>query len=56
MNEKILEERFSQLRFLDKGLVPLKEIALNLKLSPRQIKRLIKKLRENNWNINVLFA
>ena len=54
MNKEILEERFSQLRFLDKGLLSLKETALNLELSTRQIKRLIKKLRESNWDINAL--
>ena len=54
MNREILEERFNQLRFFDKGLISLEQVATNLKLSSRQIKRLISKLRKSNWNINAL--
>lgn len=54
MNKEILEDRFSQLRFFDKGLISLNNAATNLGLSIRQIQRLIKRLKDNDWNPNVL--
>lgn len=48
-NQEILEERFRQLRFFDKGLISLKEAAGALNLSYRQTQRLLKRLRDNNW-------
>lgn len=54
MDNQILEERFSQLKFLNKGLISLKETADNLGLSCRQIQRLLKKLEENRWNPKIL--
>lgn len=56
MDKEILEQRFSQLRFLDKGLTSLVETAANLKLSSRQTKRLIKRLRQSNWKLNALLS
>lgn len=54
MEKEILEDRFSQLRFLDKGLISLNNTAANLKLSTRQVQRLLKELKDNRWNLNVL--
>lgn len=54
MNKEILEDRFSQLRFFDKGLISLNNAAANLELSVRQVQRLIKRLKDNEWNPNVL--
>jgi len=54
MNKEILEQRFSQLRFLDKGLISLNNTAINLELSARQVQRLLKRLKDNAWNLNVL--
>lgn len=54
MNKDNLEERFSQLKFLNKGLISLKETAANLGISPRQVQRLLKRLRENHWNPSAL--
>jgi len=54
MNKEILEQRFIQLRILDKELISQKQTALNLGLSVRQAQRILKRLRENNWNLNCL--
>lgn len=54
MTNENLEERFNQLRFLNKGLISLKEAAANLGLSCRQIQRLLRKLKENSWNPKIL--
>lgn len=54
MTQEILEERFTQLKFFDKGLISLKETASNLKLSIRQVQRLLKKLRQNHFNPQAL--
>lgn len=54
MNNKNLEERFSQLRFLNKGLISLKETAANLGISTRQVQRLAKRLKTNHWNPKAL--
>ena len=54
MNKEILEERFSQLRFLDKGLISLNNAAANLELSVRQVQRLIKRLKDDDWNPSAL--
>lgn len=54
MTDKNLEERFTQLRFLNQGLISLKETAANLKISVRQAQRLLRKLKENHWNPNAL--
>lgn len=50
MTKENLEEGFSQLRFLNKGLISLKETATNLGLSIRQVQRLLERLKENHWN------
>lgn len=54
MINKDLEERFTQLRFLNNGLISLQETAANLKISVRQAQRLLRKLKENRWNPNAL--
>lgn len=54
MEKEILEQRFSQLRFLDKGLISLNNAAGNLELSVRQVQRLLKRLKDSIWNPNVL--
>lgn len=54
MTNKNLEERFTQLRFLNKGLISLGETAANLKISVRQAQRLLRELKENRWNPNTL--
>jgi len=54
MNNKNLEEKFSQLRFLNKGLISLKETAANLGLSTRQVQRLLKRLKTSHWNPKAL--
>lgn len=54
MEKEILEHRFSQLRFLDKGLIPLNNAAINLNLSTRQVQRLLKRLKDSIFNPNVL--
>lgn len=54
MEKEIIEERFTQLRFLDKGLISQKQAAINLNLSNRQVQRLLKRLKENHWNPKVL--
>jgi putative transposase len=56
MNREQLEERFSQLRFLNNDLISLKETALNLDLSPRQVQRLLKELKDNQWDYRVLLT
>lgn len=54
MEKEILEQRFNQLRFLDKGLITLSNTAVNLGLSIRQVQRLLKKLKDNVFDPNVL--
>ncbi len=56
MEKGFLEERFYQLKFLDKGLIPLREAAPNLGLSSRQVQRLLKRLRESRWNFKALLV
>jgi len=45
MNKENLEERFSQLRFLNKGLISSRETAANLEISTRQVQRLLKRMK-----------
>jgi len=54
MNKENLEERFSQLRFLNKGLISSRETAANLEISTRQVQRLLKRMEDNHWNPNAL--
>jgi len=54
--QEILEERFSQLRFTDKDLISVREAAANLELSIRQVQRLKKRLKKNNWNPKALLS
>lgn len=54
MEKEILEERFIQLRFLNRDLISLKEAVANLGLSSRQVQRLLRRLKENHWNPKAL--
>lgn len=51
MEKEILEERFSQLSFLNNGLISLKQAASNLGISSRQVQRLLKRFKQENGNL-----
>lgn len=56
MNKEIIEERFLHLSLLGKGLISLESAAENLNLSLRQTQRLVRKLKNNNWNPEALLS
>ncbi len=54
MNRENIEERFLHLNLYGKGLISLSSTARNLDLSLRQVQRLVRRLKNNDWNPKVL--